>query len=102
MLYAVQYNFMYKLNIYEIGENIMKKKLYKSDNRVLAGVLGGIANYLNVDPTVIRVIFVILTMLTSIVPCVIFYVIAAMIMPDMPNFSQYEREDVTPNQDDEI
>ncbi|RRG17479.1 PspC domain-containing protein [Weissella viridescens] len=80
----------------------MKKKLYKSDNRVLAGVLGGIANYLNVDPTVIRVIFVILTMLTSIVPCVIFYVIAAMIMPDMPNFSQYEREDVTPNQDDEI
>lgn len=102
MLYDVQYNFMYKLIVIEIGENIMKKKLYKSDNRVLAGVLGGVANYLNIDPTVIRILFVIIAFITGFVPCVIFYIIAAMIMPDMPNFSQYEREDVTPNKDDEI
>ena len=39
----------------------MHKKLYRSrQSKYLAGVCGGLAEYLNVDPTVIRVIFVIL------------------------------------------
>jgi phage shock protein C len=36
------------------------KKLYRSkQNRMIAGVSGGLAEYLNIDPTVIRLIFVI-------------------------------------------
>ena len=37
------------------------KKLYRStDNRWLAGVCGGLAKYFNIDPTLVRVIFVVL------------------------------------------
>ena len=36
------------------------KKLYRStSNRMLAGVCAGVAEYLNIDPTVIRVLWVI-------------------------------------------
>lgn len=34
-----------------------KGKLYKSHDRILTGVAGGIADYLNVDPTMVRVIW---------------------------------------------
>lgn len=35
------------------------KKLYRSrSNRILAGVLGGIGEYFNIDPTLIRLLFV--------------------------------------------
>lgn len=40
------------------------KRLYRSrDERMLAGVCGGIAEYLNMDPTLIRLIFVLCTIL---------------------------------------
>jgi len=59
------------------------KKLYRSkDNRVFAGILGGIGEYLNVDPVVIRVAFVALTVFTGIVPGIIFYIVALLIVPE--------------------
>ena len=33
------------------------KKLYRSNDRKIAGVCGGLAEYINIDPTVIRVIW---------------------------------------------
>ncbi len=40
------------------------RKLYRSrKNRKMAGVCGGLAEYLNVDPTLIRVLFVLLTVM---------------------------------------
>ena len=39
------------------------KKLYRSSNRVMAGVCGGIAEYLGVDPTVIRLVAVLLSLM---------------------------------------
>jgi phage shock protein PspC (stress-responsive transcriptional regulator) len=40
------------------------KKLYLSDdNRKIAGVCGGIAEYLNLDPTVVRVVWVIVALI---------------------------------------
>lgn len=37
----------------------MKKKLYRSENeKMLAGVCGGIAEYFNIDPTIVRLVFV--------------------------------------------
>ena len=59
------------------------KRLYRSkDNRVIAGILGGIGKYLNVDPVVIRVAFVALTVFTGIVPGIIFYIVALLIVPE--------------------
>ncbi len=58
------------------------KRLYKSNvNCMICGVCGGIAEYLAVDPTVIRLIWVIFTCLSAGVGGLAAYVIAAVIMP---------------------
>lgn len=57
-----------------------QKKLTKSaTDRKLCGVCGGIAEYLNVDPTVIRLLAVLLCCTGS---GLIAYIVAALIMPD--------------------
>lgn len=59
----------------------MKKRLYKSStDKKVCGVCGGIANYFDVDPTVIRLIWVIFTLAGG--GGLIAYIIAAIIMPD--------------------
>jgi phage shock protein C len=58
------------------------KKLVKSRDRKLSGVLGGIAEYMGVDPTAIRLLFVFLAIFTVFFPCVIAYFIAAILMPE--------------------
>ena len=59
----------------------MKKRLYKSStDKKGCGVCGGIANYFDVDPTVIRLIWVIFTLAGG--SGLIAYIIAAIIMPD--------------------
>ena len=59
----------------------MKKRLYKSStDKKVCGVCGGIANYFDVDPTVIRLIWVILILAGG--SGLIAYIIAAIIMPD--------------------
>ena len=59
----------------------MKKRLYKSStDKKVSGVCGGIANYFDVDPTVIRLIWVIFTLVGG--SGLIAYIIAAIIMPD--------------------
>lgn len=56
------------------------KKLVKSrKDRKLCGVCGGIAEYLNVDPTVIRLLMVLVACFGA---GIIFYIIAAIIMPE--------------------
>ncbi|WP_044741462.1 MULTISPECIES: PspC domain-containing protein [unclassified Anoxybacillus] len=60
----------------------MNKKLVRSyHDRKIAGVLGGLAAYFRIDSTLIRLIFVILLLSTGIMPFVLFYVIAALVMP---------------------
>lgn len=59
----------------------MKKRLYKSStDKKVCGVCGGIANYFDVDPTVVRLIWVIFTLVGG--SGLIAYIIAAIIMPD--------------------
>lgn len=59
----------------------MKKRLYKSStDKKVCGVCGGIANYFDLDPTVIRLIWVIFTLVGG--SGLIAYIIAAIIMPD--------------------
>lgn len=60
-----------------------QKRLYKSRiNRVLCGVCGGIGEYFNIDPTIIRLLFVVLTL--GAFSGVLLYIIAAIIMPEKP------------------
>ena len=61
----------------------MKKKLYKSDTeKKLDGVCGGIAEYFDVDPTVIRLAWVIFSLCGG--SGLIAYIICAIIMPRKP------------------
>ncbi len=56
------------------------KKLFRSkSNRVICGVCGGIGEYLNVDPTIIRLLALLLGFTGS---GVLVYIVAAIIMPD--------------------
>lgn len=60
----------------------MGKKLFKSrTNRVICGVCGGVGEYFNVDPTIIRLLAVLLGCTTS---GIIIYLVAAVIMPEEP------------------
>ena len=61
----------------------MEKKLYKSDSdKKICGVCGGIAEYFDMDPTVIRLIWVLAVLFAG---CgILAYIIAAIIMPKKP------------------
>ena len=57
----------------------MKKKLYKTDEgKKLCGVCAGIAEYFNIDPTIVRLILVVFCLASGI----LFYIIAALVMPN--------------------
>lgn len=58
------------------------KKLTRSSDRKLSGVLGGIADYMNVDANVLRLIFIVVALFTAVIPCVILYIIAHFIIPE--------------------
>ena len=60
-----------------------QKKLYWSRrNRMVCGVCGGIGEYLNIDPTLIRLAFVLITFAAC--SGILAYFIAAIIIPDEP------------------
>ena len=59
------------------------KKLYKSrQNRVIDGICGGIAEYFGVDPTIVRILWVLITLLGG--SGLILYIVAMIIMPVNP------------------
>lgn len=58
-----------------------QKRLYKSStNRVLCGVCGGIGEYFNIDPMIIRLIFVLFVF--GVGSGLLAYIVAAIIMPE--------------------
>lgn len=60
----------------------MNKKLTRSNNKSLAGVCAGIAEYFDVDPTLIRVIYASLTIFSVGFPGVLLYIVLMLIMPE--------------------
>ena len=59
------------------------KKLYRSkSNRMIAGVCAGVAEYLNIDPTVVRVIWAIACFGTL---GILAYIACALIIPEKPD-----------------
>lgn len=60
----------------------MEKKLIRSTDKRLKGVCAGIAEYLNMDITIVRALYAVLTFATSWFPGVILYIILALVMPD--------------------
>lgn len=49
---------------------------------MLAGVLGGIAEYFDIDATIVRLVYVLITIFSAAFPGIILYIIAMFIIPD--------------------
>lgn len=61
-----------------------RRRLFRSrDDRMIAGVCGGIAEYFDIDPTLVRIVFVILA-LPGLVPAVLLYLILWAVIPPEP------------------
>ena len=71
----------------------MKKKLYRdTDNEMLAGVCAGIAEYLEMDVSVIRLIWVIVTFFGG--SGIIAYIVCALIIPANPMLNTDDYSDL--------
>jgi phage shock protein PspC (stress-responsive transcriptional regulator) len=66
------------------------KRLYKSADKKVSGVCGGVAEYLGVDPTVVRLIWACTFLFTG--AGLIAYIVAALIMEENPE-NTYETTD---------
>ena len=61
----------------------MDKKLYRdTNNKVLAGVCAGLAEYVNIDPTIVRVIWALVGLSGA---GIVAYLACALIIPEKPN-----------------
>lgn len=58
------------------------KKLHRSSNKMLAGVCAGIAEYCDIDPTVVRVVYAALALFTAGFPGILLYILLMIIMPN--------------------
>jgi len=66
------------------AEDGVEKRLYRSrSERLLWGVCGGLGNYFGLDPTVVRVIWVVM-LVFAIFPAVLAYIILAIVIPLEP------------------
>lgn len=59
-----------------------QKKLYRSkSNRVFAGVMGGLGEYFDIDPVLLRLAFLALVVFTGFFPGILFYILVILIVP---------------------
>lgn len=63
----------------------IRRRLYRSsDDRMFAGVLAGIADYFAIDPSLVRVSYALVAVLTGIIPLLLVYVLLAIAVPEEP------------------
>jgi phage shock protein C len=61
------------------------KKLSKSKkNKVISGVCGGIAEYFNIDPSIVRILWAVISIFSAAFPGIILYIVCAVVMPEAP------------------
>jgi len=58
------------------------KQLMRSEDRMIAGVAGGLADYFDTDPTLIRILFVLLTLLGGGGLGILIYIVLWIVMPE--------------------
>jgi phage shock protein PspC (stress-responsive transcriptional regulator) len=59
------------------------RRLYRSrHNRKIAGICGGLAEYFDLDPTLIRLIFVAALIFTGLLPMLLIYLIGWIVIPE--------------------
>jgi phage shock protein C len=66
----------------------IQKKLTRSTNKVLGGVCGGIAEYFEIDPTLIRICYAALSIFSAGFPGILLYLIMLILMPEGKDYEQ--------------
>jgi len=62
---------------------VKNKRLYRSkNNRVIAGIFGGLGEYFDVDPVLLRLIWVLVTVFSGFFPGIIVYLLAIFLVPE--------------------
>lgn len=58
------------------------KKLYLSESdKKFLGVLGGLAEYFDIDSTLVRLVFLFVFIMSGFIPAALFYIVAALVIP---------------------
>lgn len=63
------------------GETKPRRLTRSNRNKMIAGVCGGIAEYFDMDPTLVRVLYVLVSILSAAFPGIIAYIILMFVMP---------------------
>ncbi len=59
------------------------RRLYRSRNdRIIAGVCGGLASYFSIDSNLMRIIYVLLLIFTRVIPFIIIYILFWILVPE--------------------
>jgi phage shock protein C len=75
--------------------NTMTKRLYRSKNRIVGGVLAGFAEYFDHDPVFWRLGFIVLLFITGLMPFALVYLVAWVLIPEAPQIENLSKEDYT-------
>lgn len=76
-----------------------EKRLYKSTDKKISGVCAGVAEFFEIDPTLVRVAYALIAVFTAAIPCIIVYAILAFVIPERP-FPDYQYNEFEENRTD--
>ena len=62
--------------------NTQRPRLRRSEDRIIAGVCGGIAEWLGWDPTIVRLLYVLASVLSVAFPGLVVYIVLWIVMPE--------------------
>ena len=68
----------------------VQKKLTRSTNKILGGVCGGIAEYFEIDPTLVRIAYAALSIFSTGFPGLLLYIIMLILMPQGNDYQQLD------------
>ncbi len=66
----------------------MKRLMLSRNEKKIAGVCGGLAEYFDIDPTIVRLLTIVLAIATAVFPAVFGYILAWIIIPAQPVHQQ--------------
>lgn len=69
----------------------MSRKLTRSADKKVAGVCGGLGEYFDINPTIIRIVFAILTIFSMGILGIVLYIVLILIMPRHDSGDGYQR-----------
>jgi phage shock protein C len=65
------------------------KRIYRdTEHKMVAGICAGIGEMINIDPTLIRLGMVFVTIVTAVVPCIVVYLVGWVIIPEKADLKE--------------